>query len=337
MIPTRAPAVALAAVTLAACIGPDATEAGGDDGLVAKAATVVSCRSTAPAGGDVARGLRALGDAVRAETDGRVELRWFLSASSDELVANHLREAGGCALLTTHDLAGLAPDRLALGLPGLYTSWADLDAARDAIRAQVDEDLDAHGMTWLGDVDIGVARVYGTLLTRGPATLRGRKAARPPADVVMMTTATGLGLNAILLGDNEVGSHLGRDVSTLIASSLRVQQRQWSARLEHALDGAVPWYESGSLVIAQPTLDALRPADRETVRALADVHTAAMSEDNRRRDASARAVLDRRLRVTMATPEERSAWADVLTTVRTSLLPHLSPAARTRICAHRRC
>jgi TRAP-type C4-dicarboxylate transport system substrate-binding protein len=333
-----ASATALATLSvLAGCLDPEAAPADDDPELITKAATVVTCRTTAPIGGEIARQLRIVSDNVRVETGGRVELRWYASSPSDETVATGLRTTGGCALLTSHDLGGLSRDRLALRLPGLYTSWTDLDDARDAIQPLITQGLAARGIVWLGEVDIGSARIVGTERTGAPRDLRGRTVARAPGELVVLRTAAGLGMTARTLGDGEVATHLGHGLSTLIASPLRVEQMQWTGRLDHVLDGVAPWFETGSLVIAQPTLAALRADDRETLRTFAAFHAEEISERNRSLDAAARRQLTDRLQVTAPTAAERADWRSALAAVRAGLLPELARAVRDRVCAQRSC
>src|ERR1019366_3087147 len=125
----------------------------------ARAATVVKIGTLAPANSLWAREFKKLAADVASDTKGELVLdfQWNGQAGDEVLMVQKIRTGQlDAAAVTALGLAQTGvTDILLFDLPGLFTSWEKLDAARDALKGEYDRLFESKGFTVLGWGDVG--------------------------------------------------------------------------------------------------------------------------------------------------------------------------------------
>jgi len=203
----------------------------------AGAAVTLKIGTLAPQGSPWASAFNRIADEVKKNTNGEVLLD-VRFAYGDELrmVADMRNGVLDGAALTAIGLAQIYLDVLLFQLPGLFTSWPKLEAARRAMKPELDAELGKRGFTVLGWGDVGAAKIMSNGFdVKTPNDLRGKNAyviagdpigpafyARlretPPKQIAMMDILPGLNSGAI---------------NVLLSPALAAEQLQWASRVTH--------------------------------------------------------------------------------------------------------
>ena len=108
--------------------------------------------------------------ACEEESSGAIKLTWFFNGSKGDEGAMvgkmRSKELDGAAITAT-GLAQIWPHIAALQLPGLFPTWAKLDAARDKVMPKWEKEFAGQGFIILGRGDVGIAH----LMSRGAPVL----------------------------------------------------------------------------------------------------------------------------------------------------------------------
>jgi TRAP-type C4-dicarboxylate transport system substrate-binding protein len=135
--------LAAAAVVVSAAVGG-----------TAHATTYVKIGTLAPANSPWAKGFKKLAADIASDTNGELQLdfQWNAQAGDEVLMVQKIRTGQlDAAAVTTLGLAQTGvTDVLLFELPGLFTSWAKLDLARDALKDDFNKLFEAKGFTILG-------------------------------------------------------------------------------------------------------------------------------------------------------------------------------------------
>src|SRR5262249_32982837 len=98
--------------------------------------------------------------AVEEESGGNVKLTWFFKGSKGDEIAMvrkmQSKELDGAAITAT-GLSKIWPHVHALQLPGLFDTWAKLDAVREKVAPKWDKEFAGQGYVVLGKGDVGIA------------------------------------------------------------------------------------------------------------------------------------------------------------------------------------
>ncbi|HEY2367234.1 MAG TPA: TRAP transporter substrate-binding protein DctP [Polyangiaceae bacterium] len=214
--------------------------------------------------------------------------------------------------IRTGQLDGAAISALGLGqiykqallfqLPGIFASWAKLDAARNALRPQMDPEFERQGFKVVGWGDMGIGRFMSAGYdVKSPNDLKHKATFYEPTDPIDPMTYSVLGdITPRAVSIPEVLPGLTSNSITFVnAPSLVAEQLQWAARLDH-LNTLATHYEIGALVVKTSRLTAL-PADAQSaVLDTGRVAAEALTTSIRREDDAAFA--RRQQRMTTYTP-----------------------------------
>lgn len=211
---------------------------------------------------------------------------------------------------------------LTLMMPGLFSSWDRLDAARASLRAEFqDAALRDKGLIIAGWGDVG--RVH--MFTRGfevggPATLRGQRPLVNRDDDISTALYQVIGgVTPVPLSVPEVLPALNAgSLSVVNAPALVCEQMQWAGRLDHML------LDSSTMVIGAMVLSSERmsqlPADqRELLAQTGEVASRALTQRIRREDDAAFARLRGKMTTKSLSESEKAEWREVFRTVRERL------------------
>lgn len=292
-------------------------------GLEARADTL-KIGTLVPAESPWGKVFKVWGRAVSERTGGSITLQFYWNGQQGE-------EDAMVGKMRTGQLDGAAVSAIGLGqiykqvnvfqLPGLFSSWAKLDAARAALRPQMDTEVDKQGFKILGWGDVGTGRVMSNgYVVRTPSDLKHKGTFIIPGDpidpVIYATigdiTPQSMAVPEILPGLTSGG------VTFLNVPSLIAEQLQWAPRLDR-INTYATHYEIGALVMTSAKLKAL-PADAQAViTETGKIAADALTESIRKEDDAAFARRKSKMTAYDPSPSEQEEWAKLFASVRGKL------------------
>lgn len=262
--------------------------------------------------------------AVSEKSGGRLEVQFFYNgAQGDEKAMVGKIKAGqlDAAAITSVGLSAIYKPFLALQMPGLFSSWAQLDKAREALKGEFEKGAADAGFTIMGSGDVGRAYVMSKgFEVRTPDSLKGQKPYtwRDDASSGVVFQVIG-GITAVPLSVPELLPSLNTGaVNVVIAPALAAEQLQWASKLDHISSESVG-FAIGALVSSSKALDGL-PSDLKTI--LVDtgrVASAALTSRIRNEDDAAYARLKGKMTVVTLTAGERDQWKSIFKQTRARL------------------
>ena len=225
------------------------------------------------------------------------------------------------AAVTAVGLGKIYKPILALQMPGLFSSWAKLDSARDSLKGEFEKGASDAGFAILGSGDVGRAYVMSKgVEIRTPGDLKGQKPYAwrddPTSGAVYQLLG---GVNPVPLNIPEVLPNLNTGaINIVIAPALAAEQLQWANKLDHIVSEPVG-FAIGALVASSKKLDSL-PADMKAI--LVDtgkVAANALTKRIRSEDDAAFGRLKGKMTVTELTGAEKEQWKGIFKQVRGKL------------------
>lgn len=282
----------------------------------ARATTTIKIATLAPRG-SWASVFTRWGQEVSDQTGGDVQfdIQWNGQAGDEALMVQKMRtgQIDGAAVT----LLGLAQtgvtDVLLFGLPGLFTSWEKLDAARDAVKDDLDRQFAQKGFTIVGWGDVGALKEMSVgCEIHHPTDLRGKSVFYYAGDpITPKVYATIGGITPKQLGIMEVLPNLTSGaINVLMAPPFAAEQLQWASYVDHVSTQTLA-YAIGALIMSSTRLNSLPPAVKDAI--LSKGKEASILLNSKVRDLDAQAFA--RMKVTKKayepTPSDVAEWAPI--------------------------
>ena len=232
------------------------------------------------------------------------------------------------AAVTAVGLSKIYKPILALQMPGLFRTWAKLDAARDALKGEFEKGARDAGFFIGGWGDVGLVHTMSRgFAIRTPDDIRGKKPYvwRDDAGTPILYQVIG-GVTPVPLNITEVLPNLNTGaVNLVISPALAAEQLQWSSKIDTVVDETLG-YAVGALVISSRRVDAL-PADmRAALFDTGRVAAQALTRSIRSEDAAAWARIKGKAKVVSFTGDERAKWRGIFKQARQRLGQGTFPA-----------
>ncbi len=259
--------------------------------------------------------------AVKQKSGGRLELRFFYNGQQgDEGAMVGKMKAGQLdgAAVTAVGLGKIHKPILALQMPGLFSTWAKLDGARNALRPEFEKGASDAGFRILGWGDVGQAHLMTKGFTiRTPGDFAGKKPYVWRDDSVMPAFFQVVGgVTPVPLNIPEVLPNLNTGaINVLIAPALVAEQLQWASKLDHIVSDS-SGFAVGALVVSSKKIDALPEDLRAIMQDTGKVATEALTKRIRSEDAAALGRLKGKMTVVELTADEKAKWQGVFKQVR---------------------
>ncbi|HEX4447590.1 MAG TPA: TRAP transporter substrate-binding protein DctP [Polyangiaceae bacterium] len=307
---------------------------------VSRAQTVVKIGTLAPADSLWAHEFKKLAAAVSTDTNGELQLdfQWNGQAGDEVLMVQKIRTGQlDAAAVTALGLAQTGvQDILLFDLPGLFTSWAKLDAARDAMKDDFTKMFEAKGFDILGWGDIGELKTMTVgFEVHHPTDLRGKGVFFLPGDPIQPRVFAAIGgitprqvsLNEILPG-LQSGS-----LNVLVAPPLAAEQLQWTSRITHISTETLA-FGIGAFIASAPRMQSLPPRLREVIERRGRESSDRLNKMVRNLDSQAYARLKASRTAYSPTDADRNEWKDVFIKVANQLRGSVfTPALFDRVVA----
>lgn len=262
--------------------------------------------------------------AVKEKSGGRMELQIFYNGSQgDEAAMVAKMKAGSLdgGAISAVGLGKIHKPILALQIPGLFTSWPKLDAARDAFKGEFEKGISDAGFRSLGWCDLGTARAMSKGFgVPSPDSLKGKKPylwRDDPVQTVLYQVIGGI--TPVPLNTPEVLPNLNTGaINALFAPSLTAEQLQWTGKLD-TLGAEIAWLSVGGLVITSKKFEALPEELRTILTDTGKVAASALIKTTRSEDDAAFKRLSGKLKVVTLSDGDRAKWADLYKQLRVKL------------------
>lgn len=290
----------------------------------ASAAEVLKLGTLAPSSSPWGQVFRVWEKAVKEKSGGRVELQFFYNAQQGDEGAMVAKIKSGQldgAAVTSVGLSKIYKPILAMQLPGLWRSWAQLDTARDKLKGEFEKGVSDAGFYIGGFGDVGQVRLMSKgFAVKAPEDLRGTKPYMWREDSISPVLYQVIGgVTPVPLNVPEVLPNLNTGaVNVVISPSLAAEQLQWASKLDH-INGDSSGYMIGAMVFSTKRLDAL-PADlRAIVQDTGKVASAALTARIRNEDAAAFGRMKGKMTVVDVSVDDVAKWAGIFKQVRARL------------------
>ncbi len=301
----------------------------GADAQQAPATRSLSVATLAPAGSTWMRVLDAWNRELRRRTNKALALRIFPGGvQGDESEVIRKIRAGRLdgGAVTAVGLSQIHRPALVFQMPGMFSSYSQLDAARRATATEMNAAFDTAGFAFMGWADVGFSRLFSRSPVSSPEGMRSLHPYVWRDDLVMPavfqeanTTATPLQLPEVLtaLQTNRVDSFF---TSPVAAISL-----QWAQRVTHMTDLNVAVIV-GATVFSKNVVNSL-PADQQTAlrETAAQFHTLLIANLRRDELSAVRGMATRNITVVPAT--DTAAWNSLFDRARGRLVGRIADAA----------
>jgi TRAP-type C4-dicarboxylate transport system substrate-binding protein len=303
-------------VTVLAAIACVTSVAGG-----ALGATTFKIGTLAPPDSPWGREFKRWAKDVSDDTNGelRLDFQWNGQAGDEVLMIQKMRtgQIDGAAVSALGLAQTGVTDVLIFNAPGIFTSWAQLDTVRDAMKDDLSRQFEAKGFTVLGWGDAGAAKMMTVgFEVHKPTDLQGKGVFFSTGDPIQPKFYTTIGgITPKLLTVNEILPGLASGaIDVLTVPPLVAEALQWASRITHIGTQTFSFY-IGGLVVSSPRLQALAPNLRDSMARRAAEMSERLTRSIRTLDAKAYA----RLKASKSTYEtsepDRRAWADLFENV----------------------
>jgi TRAP-type C4-dicarboxylate transport system substrate-binding protein len=286
----------------------------------ARATTTIKIATLAPRG-SWSNVFLKWGQEVSDQTKGEVQfdIQWNGTAGDEALMVQKIRtgQIDGAAVT----LLGLAQtgvtDVLLFGLPGLFTSWQKLDAAREAVKDDLERQFEQKGFTVVGWGDVGALKEMSVgFEIHHPSDLRGKGVFYYAGDPITPKVYAAIGgINPKQLNITEVLQNLTSGaVNVLMAPPFAAEQLQWASRVDHISTQTLA-YAIGALIMSTSRLNSLPPGVKDAILAKGKETTAELNRKVRDLDAQAFARLKATKTAYEPTPSDVAEWAPIFVQV----------------------
>jgi TRAP-type C4-dicarboxylate transport system substrate-binding protein len=206
-------------------------------------------------------------------------------------------------------------------MPGLFSNWGKLDAARNAMMADFNKQFESKGFTVGGWGDVGAAKTMTVgFEVHHPADLQGKGCYFVAGDAVeprIFSTIGGITPKQVTV--NEILPMLaGGAINVVVAPPLAAEQLQWASRITHINSYTMGFY-IGAMIFSTARMNSVPQNLRDIVTARGNEMSARLTSSIRNIDGQANARLKASKVAYDITDAEKKEWSDVFAKVRAGL------------------
>jgi TRAP-type C4-dicarboxylate transport system substrate-binding protein len=297
----------------------------------ARAAEVIKIGTLAPAASPWGQVFKVWADAVTQKSGGAVELQFFFNGTQgDEAAMVGKMKAGQLdgAVVTAVGLGKIYKPILALQMPGLFTTWSKLDAARNAMKGDFEKGAKDAGFSLLGWGDVGAVHIFSKgFAVKAPDDVKGKKPYmwRDDDSQPVLYQVIG-GVQPVPLNVPEVLPNLNLGAINIVdAPSLAAEQLQWSSKLD-TINEEVVAMAIGAVVVSSKRIEGLAQDQRTIVLETGRIAANALTKRIRAEDAAAFARIKGKMTVTTPSADDKKKWDAIYKQTRERLKQGVFPA-----------
>lgn len=232
-------------------------------------ADVLKIATTAPDGTAWMREMRAGADAVKARTEGRVEVKYYpggvMGDSSTVQRKIKIGQLQGGAF-TGGEISNVNGDVQLYSLPFLFRSQAEVDAVRAKLDDRIKAGFEKGGFVALGLSGGGFAYIMSTHDIKTRDDLKAAKVWVPQGDYIAEVAFKNAGVAPVSLPLADVYTSLQTGLIDTAANTLAgTIAFQWHTKIKHIVDLPVS-YVVGAIVVDKKAFDKITPADQAVLK-----------------------------------------------------------------------
>lgn len=263
-------------------------------------------------------------------TGGALSVRVYYGGAmgDEETMVRRMRTGQlDAASLTSTGLSLIHRPVLVMQVPGVFSTYAQVDAVRAAIGPDMERAFEAQGFALIGWGDSGRVRLFSRAPVRRPRDLARLRPWVPRSDAIFREVLAAAGANGIPMGVGEVFAALRTNAIDVVpATAIAVTALQWFTALDHVTaqsDG----FLVGGMVVRRGFLDSRPREHREALFASARENQERFLRGVRETDDRAYAALLRRGMTEVDVEAHRAEWERVGAEARRRLAGRIYPAA----------
>ena len=278
----------------------------------------------APEGSSWAKVLRTIDADVRQETGGNVGFKIYPGGvqGDEKVVLRKMRigqlhggNFGGQGVSQT------LPDVLALQMPFLFDSYAEVDYVLEKMDAFYRQGYEERGYVFLGWADIGFVHILSQQPVATVEDMRAQKVWQLPDEPLTSVLFRLAGVTSVPLNIPDVLLGLQTNlIDVVYASPSATIVLQWFTRAKYVTQLPIN-YTLGALLIDKRTFAKIPAADREHIHRIARQHMAALNQRNRRENDEAMTVLQANgLSLVEVNPNDIETFKELVTSAEAELV-----------------
>lgn len=291
----------------------------------ASAETVLKIGTLAPQDSPWGKEFKTWRDHVDKDTNGELKLDfiWNGQGGDEVLMIQKMRsgQLDGAAVTAVGLSQTGVTDVLAFQLPGLFSNWGKLDAARNAMKDEFSRQFEGKGFTILGWGDVGAAKLMSVgFEVHHPKDLQGKGnyfLAGDPIGPRIFAAIGGITPRQVTVPEILPGLTNG-SISVLIAPPLAAEQLQWASRVTH-INTITTGFGIGAIVMSSSRLQSLPESLRAVMIKRGAESAESLTHSIRNRDAQSFARLKGSKTAYDLTEGEKKEWQDLFALVRQQL------------------
>ena len=223
-----------------------------------------------PDGNAVLNELRRAGEAIKTQTDGRVDIRYYPGGvmGDDQAVQRKIRigQLQG-AFVQSGALASAFRDSQVLNAPLLFRDYDEVDAVREEMDSDIEQGFDEGGWKTFGLIEAGFAYGMSQQPISSMDTLKAQKLWLPANDPFSEQIARAFGINPIVLNIGDVLTALQTGaIDAIVAPPVGAITLQWYSRVDYLTDAPF-MYTYGVLALSERAYSRLSTEDQAIVEA----------------------------------------------------------------------
>jgi TRAP-type C4-dicarboxylate transport system substrate-binding protein len=291
----------------------------------ADAATTLKIGTLAPSDSAWGKEFKKWANDVSNDTGGELQLdfQWNGQAGDEVLMVQKIRsgQLDGAAVTAVGLAQTGVTDVLIFQMPGLFANWGKLDAARNAMKADFDQQFQQKGFTVLGWGDVGAAKTMSIgFEVHHPSDLTGKGCYFLSGDPIgpKIFAAIG-GINPKQVSVPEILPNLTNgSINILTVPPLVAEQLQWASRVTH-LNTMTTAFGIGAIMVSSPRLQALPQNLKDVLNSRGHEAAERLTKSIRNLDAQAFARMKTSKTAYEPSDPEKNEWRDLFSKVRQQL------------------
>jgi TRAP-type C4-dicarboxylate transport system substrate-binding protein len=287
-----------------------------------EAGTTLKIGTLAPQGSPWASAFSTFASQVNSDTGGEVTLDFRFSYGDEVRMVGDIRsgQLDGAAI-TAVGLGQIYKDVLIFQLPGLFSNWGKLDAARNAMKGQLEAEFEKQGFKILGWGDVGAAKIMSMGFDiKRPSDLSGKGCyflAGDPIGPVLFSKIGGVTPKQVSVPEILPGLNNG-SINVLFAPPLAAEQLQWASKVDH-INTMTAGFGIGAIVVSSTKHQSIPEQHRNTLASKGKETGDKLTQAIRNADAQAFARLKTRKTAYEPTDDEKKEWRKLMDDTRSQL------------------
>jgi TRAP-type C4-dicarboxylate transport system substrate-binding protein len=291
----------------------------------AEAATTLKFGTLAPGDSAWGREFKKWAKDVADDTGGELTLdfQWNGQAGDEVLMVQKIRsgQLDGAAVTAIGLAQTGVTDVLIFQMPGLFANWGKLDAARNAMKPDFDQQFQAKGFTVLGWGDVGAAKTMSIgFEVHHPADLQGKNCSFIAGDPIAQQLYAAIGgITAKEVTVPEILPNLKNgSIQVITVPPLAAEQLQWASTVTH-INTLTTGFGIGAIIVSSARAQGLPQNLKDVLSNRGREAAERLTKSIRNLDAQSFARLKGSKTAYEPNDAEKQEWRDVFAKVRAQL------------------